>query len=325
MNIRVGYLRKLIREAIESSVVDTLVWNVKDLIFDRHEDLESFRDEAESLGIVGLGDLVVNISKMDPRVTNQRSLSAIRAALEYVSEKNKINQLKSLINKWLSGKGGVEGGKIFGDIAFADQRKNVAPESNTEIEQEVWEDMKLHTGKNIPIKTRTSRALRGVLQRDLYSDVLREPEVEYVYRGLRLNLETLENMLGRALADEEIRSGSSRTNFVMSPRATVYSDDTEEGSTSWTVDLNVARKFSEVFSDSYPYATILVAKVSQNPDQFIIGPDGYYKIKGWDPYTYEKEATALGPVRVYKIYWQYKEDIDSYAEDQLGYIGPIEK
>lgn len=182
---------------------------------------------------------------------------------------------------------------IFGKYLFASDRAGeVPPEKNTPAEDRVYDDLEGHVFNNEPMGQESALALMSTLEDGAYSTILHEPRSEVLYRGISLSKDDLEKMTGDAYSAK----GSKVINrLVSNPQG--------EGSSSWSTDFESARTFS-TSQLSRPFSVILVAKVSDNPDTFLEGPGGFYKLKKFKSFSSENESIALGPVRVYKVYWQ---------------------
>ena len=187
---------------------------------------------------------------------------------------------------------------IYGKYLFAPNRERKVPkEPNTDREQAAFDELTKHIFDNQPVDQEVALDLIGVLEKGEYSNLLHEPEGEYVYRGISMNSEKLSEILG-VEADEIPQSGSK----VINRRMTSLKG---EGSSAWSMNLKSAIDFSDT-GGSRQYAIVLVARLDENPDSFLEGPGGFYNVPAYKSYAHEKESIALGPIRVYKIYWQYR-------------------
>lgn len=198
----------------------------------------------------------------------------------------------------------------FGDYVFAPERKRQVPnEKNTPAEQETYDQLYGHIERNSPMSQRTSLQLMQILDDDTYPSILHEPRSEFVYRGVKMNQEALEALLGTEVEDEQ---GETRARGMVSTRTG------EEGSTSWTTVVKSACEFAAPMPRK-DFAVIMVARRSENPSTFLEGPDGFYKVKSLASFEEaEKETIALGPVRLYKIYWKHRSiDEQGFKESEI--------
>lgn len=183
----------------------------------------------------------------------------------------------------------------FGKYAFAPQRKdNVPPEENTSRESAALAGLRAHVRQNDPLPQDVALDLMKALEAGSYSKVIHEPQKGTIYRGIAVDMKGLSELTGeRGLED----SGSKviKRKIRPNPRG--------EWSSSWTTDIKVAYDFAEHSPES-PFSVILIAKLDDNPNVFMEGPDGFYNVKELDYHSREKEAIALGQVRLHKLYWR---------------------
>lgn len=189
----------------------------------------------------------------------------------------------------------------YGKFLFAKKRHDdVPPEEDTHKESGAYLALKGHIQNNEVLPQHVALDLMGQLEDGSYGAVLKEPTVEYVYRGMKLPADRLAKMLGVDVSSLQ-DNGSMVLDRMMKTRRG------GEGSTSWSIDFNSGRSFSWS-GNGDEWGVLFVAKVSENPQSFLQGPNGFYKVMGLDSFTSEKEAIALGPIRVYKAYWEHKTD-----------------
>lgn len=209
--------------------------------------------------------------------------------------KIRLGQLRQIISEELN----------FGKYAFAPARskegnpKRVPPEENTPIEDAAWNALEDHVTNNVPMKKQAAAIFQKILKAGVYSDVIKGPTSNYLYRGIRVD----EDWLAKVGIDTKGESsGSQFVDYIDFPR--------EEGaSVSWTESKELAAIFSSVgygYAPGKNCAVVLVAKSSDNPNIFLKGADGYYDLNPLGLYKVENEATSLGPVKVYKIYWKIR-------------------
>lgn len=187
----------------------------------------------------------------------------------------------------------------FGDYVFAPDRKGQVPfEKNTDVEEKTYKALRSHILDNKPVDDETAFQLMSILSTDTYPSVIHEPSAEYVFRGLCLR----ESALSKILGEQPSKDGQHSRNV-----STTVSARNESGnSSSWSADWEVAQNYSTVRKSDGVFSVILVARVSDNPDTFIEGPDGFYKAKSLSRYAdQENETIALGSVKICKVYWSW--------------------
>jgi len=182
----------------------------------------------------------------------------------------------------------------WGKFAFAvDRLEDVPEEPDTEEERDAFNGINAHVNDNTPIPADTNNSIRNVLKKkSWYKEIIKEPQQEYVYRGMVVS----KSWLLAAGIDPEKDEGSSKKSFT-------YSSRRPGTSSSWSVDAGEAKKFT-ASAGSFDYSVLMVAKISENEDKFIVGDDGFYKLNSTKSYKFEKEAIALGDVEVMKVYWK---------------------
>lgn len=186
----------------------------------------------------------------------------------------------------------------WGKFLFAPQRKGEVPkEPNTKEEEIAYLELEDHVLENQPLSPETIENLKKAIKSGSYKKILHEPDADQVYRGIKITKSGLEKLLqDKNLPDK----GSIIFNKTVAGRG-------DEGgiASSWSIEPNVAEGFADFVKDQNPdyYSLVFVAKVKENPNNFVTGPDGIYKLSKLSQYVGEDEVIALGPVRVHKIYW----------------------
>lgn len=183
----------------------------------------------------------------------------------------------------------------FGEFAWAKYREGTPEEPDTELEKQVYQDIKKHfASKRVGLPKFTVRLLMKLLEKGWYKRVLHPPPCEKLYRGMKLNREQLSKLLGEKDFDDK---GSKELDKPVK--------STNGYSTSWTFK----RKITEDFSGNYGkakrgFAITLVANVADNPNRFIAGPGGLYDVDGLSRWHLEKETIGLEPIKIGKIEWE---------------------
>lgn len=240
---------------------------------------------------------IVRLFKMMSR--DGKSKSSVDSTMKDIDEcvDNLIKKTRAMLDKAPENRPG-DPDPIFGRFLFAPERKGEVPyETNTQAEFDAFLGLKDHIKINEPMPQDVALDLMGVLDDGSYSEILHEPKEEYVFRGISMNEEGLRNMIRLPPGEELKESGSAVINRMLK------GSSRGEGSSSWSTNLASALEFSEA-GYSRPFSVVLVAKRSENPNSFLEGPNGLYKVKAFSSFTHEKESIALGSIRIYKVYWQ---------------------
>lgn len=188
------------------------------------------------------------------------------------------------------------------------------PEPDTPVEKKLYDAIAGHYSDNVPMKVTDAEALKSLIRRDMYNDVIKEPHVTNVYRGMSVGAKWLAKALKLKSTAGIPGKGKLQRAFKFVPR--------KGASTSWTTDRNVALRFSKDSVDrDNQYGIIMVASVEENPNKFLSGPDGTYKLDVARLFDREKEATALGPVKVSSVDWelQYYKEPDEKTKPKNPY------
>lgn len=201
----------------------------------------------------------------------------------------------------------------YGKYIFAPMRTSQVPfEENTDEEDEAYKALRQHILDNEPVKKGVADKISDVMKTDAYKNVLHEPEEELLYRGMAVNASTLRKFA--KISDEIPERGEKEVTIEVTPKEKAYSSEGQ--STSWSVDFYSAVDFTQT-DDRHPYAIIIAARKSDNPDVFLDGTTGVYQVRGLNHYSNEKEAIALKTVKAFKIHWQYHESTGHFEIDEM--------
>lgn len=191
----------------------------------------------------------------------------------------------------------------LGRVAFAGDRTDLPgtdldemPEPDTELEWELYGKLMRHFTQSTHIGAATANTIRGFLERGLYTDVFRAPDVPEVFRGMYIGRDWLIKAVGPQGASSK---GAAQVSFTFEPKG---------GGSSWTTDEAVARKFGGFEGGDHReeyVAVLLHARVADHPGQLVVGPEGLYRVGGFAGIPEEREVLALGPIRVHRIEWGY--------------------
>lgn len=207
--------------------------------------------------------------------------------------------------RWLSEK--------YGNVLFAPQRKDTPrpAEPNTPPEDEAWEAFRAHYlgGRDAELIDNLPDILAAKRQ-NRYRDFLDVPmRYQFAYR---------------LMADMPM--DYMKTTFKFAPKTPqeqkrgIVSGGTYDAATrrisSWTVDVSVLPKLVEDFGALYrkqpqSYHILLVAKLADNRNAFLINPDKYQMAPDMAAqFSYQKEIISYAPVRVWKTVYCDKDEFN---------------
>jgi len=181
----------------------------------------------------------------------------------------------------------------LGQIAFAPARARVPFEPNTKVEQDLYDSLLDHFHGEHFLNSKQAELMRKILSKGLYASVIHEPTTEVVYRGMVVPKAWLAKAL-KIKPGKLSKKGSISKSFTFTPR--------KGESSSWTTSKRSAENFANQ-AQRGEVAIVLYAEVERNPNRFVAGPGGLYKVKGPDYYSNEKEAVGLGNIKVSKVTW----------------------
>jgi len=185
----------------------------------------------------------------------------------------------------------------FGEYAWAKYREGVPEEQDTDIEKQIYNDIKKHfASKRIGLPKFTVRFLMKLLKKEYYKSVLHPPPHKTLYRGLKLNKNDLLKLIKSK--DNDLKDkGSIEFNKAV--------ESINGFSTSWTFKKKITKDFSKDYGKAKSgYAVILVANVEDNENRFLAGPGGLYDVDGLSRWHLEKETVGLEPIIISKIEWE---------------------
>lgn len=201
----------------------------------------------------------------------------------------------------------------YGKVLFAPDRTDVPspPEPNTPPEDGAWEAFRSHyLGGRDGNLLANLPALLAAKQQKKYRDFLDVPSrYKFAYR---------------LMAD--IPMEYMKSNFKFAPKTIaehkrgilsggVY-DAALRRISSWTVDVSVLPKLVKDFGSLYrkhahSYHILLIAKIANNPDAFLINPDMYRIAPDMAAqFSYQKEIISYAPVRVSKTVYCDKDEFN---------------
>jgi hypothetical protein len=190
---------------------------------------------------------------------------------------------------------------ILGNYAFANVRPGLPPEVNTEVEDDLEQELTTHFINNIHMSAKSGRALKTSLENDWYEKILSEPKQATVYRGLRVSEEWMIKNIGENWREQfdKTKLGQLKTNnMVLHPNAV----NASSAVTSWTNSIKTAHDFANgPASDDAEFAVVCCAAIKDNPNQFIDSAAGLYGIRGHDEFADEQEVLGIGSIKVSQI------------------------
>lgn len=189
---------------------------------------------------------------------------------------------------------------LFGEWAWAKYREGVPEEPDTEIEKQIYQDIKKHfASSHVGLPKLTVRMLMKLMKKGYYKRVLHAPPVKTLYRGLKItNKETLAKLL--KISEEEITDSGKK---IFEKK---FSVDVPNGhSTSWTVKKKITKDFSGNYGKAKRgYMVTLIADVADNEYRFLAGPGGLYDVEGLSKWHLEKETVGLEPITIKRVEWE---------------------
>jgi len=182
-------------------------------------------------------------------------------------------------------------GSPLGKFAFPLRRRGKPPEPDTPEEKRLFNALVAHFADNIKLNAKTAMSIKDLLSQGLYPEVFSSPDQEEVFRGMSVSKAWLSKALGMAAKDIPAK-GSEEVGMTYKSR--------NGGGSSWTVNKAITSKY---FRDPSRVGVVLHARVADNPDSFVMGPDHLYRLDFIAGFAYEKEVVGLGDIKVYKISW----------------------
>lgn len=182
---------------------------------------------------------------------------------------------------------------ILNQYAFAEKRFQLPIEFDTAREKELYSALVAHFKDNTPINAELANEISQILAADQYDSIFKKPTQEFIYRGMSVDKKWLMSALKIDNQDDLDDNGHKEASFTFTPKE-------NRGATSWSINREQALNFAN--SDD-GYSVFLVATTDDNPNKFVLGPGGLYKVSGFDSHTQEDEAIGIGQIKVTKIYW----------------------
>jgi hypothetical protein len=213
-----------------------------------------------------------------------------------------IKEIPSLLKKYdkIPGDSSDPMGKIAWPKQNFSKRHLDSWETDTKIEKTIMVELERHfTGHLGAISPFVVKQLRGFLENDLYSNVIKRPASKKIYRGMMLNKIMVKKLFGKNFDFKNSKKQTIRTPFKYIPLRLV---------SSWTTDLSVAKSFAE--EDTDPYGIILTADVDKNP--WLVDCKVLYNYMFAANFVDERETIALGTVIVDSVSIEKLHDFDEY-------------
>jgi len=182
---------------------------------------------------------------------------------------------------------------LLGDIAFADERKGVKNEPDTQREKELYTSLKKYIIQNDSLPQKDVTDIETFLTLGWYDDVFHETDSSMIYRGMGVNEKYIKDALNLSNDEKLPDQGSNTSSFTFTPI-------NNRSATSWTTTFDVAKYFTEIESDNYQLIMVANAPKKKN----IAGKGGLYDVGELDVHSGEDEVIVFGPVHVRKILWQ---------------------
>jgi hypothetical protein len=195
----------------------------------------------------------------------------------------------------------------FGKYAWANNRSlsSLMPfEKDEPIESSAFRQLqKYFDGKTSAVDKKTASTLGSLLKQGKYSDVIKEPTIKVVMRGMWLNLKQLKTILGdKEFSKIKVKLDTRHSvsgfrkkilkSFTFKPKFNV---------SSWTTKPSVAVNFALDNAATDLFGIILYANVSDNQRKFLQCDNGLYKINDFAMNMQEHEVLALGDIKVNSV------------------------
>ena len=267
--------------------------------------------------------LVSNFTKVPPAATLEREILAwlnegspvpvgeepfpegtIARLTNYADDLESLFEITRTVFQAIEQESEAPPGSPLGRVAFAKARPNTPPEPDTALEANLLRRIQSHFAGVQLLQPKEMELIRGLMRDGIYTSIFKEPKDEVLVRGISIGEKYLRELTG--LEGEIPLKGSVETSYTYAPKA----------SSSWTNNRSVAKTFAKRgtspdptwatwSSQNRPYAVVLHARVSDNPNMFVTGPDGLYKLKKIEAlFGNEHESIALGPIRIFKVEWK---------------------
>jgi len=216
------------------------------------------------------------------------------------------------------------GDEPLGKYAFSPQRQwPRPPELNTSLEQGLYWSLYLHfmdpeNSKSFTKNSFYAGIVSDILKKGQYTDVFKAPDADVVYRGMRLSIDTLKDMLPPKLISEIESLEAKDENEVneindLSKIANRYEIDTvitnkeNRPVSSWTRSFYIATEFSNRIGASRAgaeYSVILCALVDDPyNDHKFLDAGLLYGIGGiGSGYEREQEVISIGSISLESMY-----------------------
>lgn len=182
----------------------------------------------------------------------------------------------------------------LGKYAFSNARKQdytTPKEYDTKLEFKLCKHIEDHFLNGKSFSSSTTNFFKSMLEKNMYNDIIKQPSQTDLYRGMAVTHDWVYSISKKATRGEN----TIKKDFVFKPL-------TDNGSTSWTTDYDIARDFAE--GEEHAEKTkkiILIARLSDNENCFLSCQDGFYKLLYSERFEKEKECIGLGNIKVFEI------------------------
>lgn len=195
----------------------------------------------------------------------------------------------------------------LGNVVFAQRRKDVeSDEENTDQEERLRQEIDNYVLDNTQMSPQSISELKDLMDSKKYGGYFSSVRSGVLYRAIyNVSEEDLKKFTGGEF--DGSTSGRVERSFVIHPLhgATVMSfTKTQEAADQFLIDNNTGRY------DPEEYFVLFEADASKNRGMFLDFSAGIYKTKMMDVMSHEREALALGPVKVDSVSWKKTLDED---------------
>lgn len=199
----------------------------------------------------------------------------------------------------------------MGQWAWPNQRTLDVDEHDTHEEVELLDAIvKAILDTEKPLQLQQAELLFKCLKNGWYKEVIKEPDVDVVYRGIGVTGEKLESMLGGTITGE---TGTLKKSLSYTPIA---------AGSSWSKRAEVADEFARNvgYTKKPEYSVVFTASTAANRGKMIDFEEFYmlnYETDGNSP---EKEVYALGSVMIEGIAWASRSAVRADINALIGLL-----
>jgi hypothetical protein len=199
-----------------------------------------------------------------------------------------VKQLRYLIREELEAQAPADA--PFGKFLWPKERKLDVDEPNTGLENDLLDLLSKHFDDDGAHATqRDVDLIKDVLESGFYSNIIKAPMQDHVYRGMTVSTEWMQ-MMGLTNTPP-VKGVETSKRFLFQPTKGEFS--------SWSLSIDATRYFAKSYKG---WAVIMRASVSANPKCFL-NCSKLYELERFAELSNEKEVIGLGNIRVNGVAW----------------------